>query len=490
MDNKRSVFVIMPFSATETCTEDQWTEIYEEVFRPAIEDCNYLCERAVPSTGSLIKSIVERLSKSTIVLADITDRNANVLYELGVRHAVSRRTIIVSQKLDHIPSDLKGYWSITYGTSPRPLRKFKTDIKGIIAKIEAEPDKSDSPVSDYLDQQEFQDYKQIEEMAAKAKEFKAYEIVEGKRRNLSLLPRPIYTYTDDEGNFDYGTIFAFALGQNPEVLVTFEKYSDYISCELARIGGAEEMHVLWNGQHIWWSDLVGGRDPEFFRSYTNFKYTDLKDGKLFAPEPQIIRIDDKPLLIDTCEARIKIEPDFLDWEAFSMLFWVRITQDFIDTQTNRYLFSYTTDTTDAQDKEHYPNGFYFGIRDSNWEFAIKGPDPRNKTPIKFSPSEVSEGWNLFSITWNGSSRKIKLDITHTDPNIRFESKEKSVVIDSWPKNIEDHPFVLGDWTQHDPNDISGISSLKFYRFCLFRKLLSDSEVRFIFGTERASIQKL
>lgn len=128
----------------------------------------------------------------------------------------------------------------------------------------------------------------VVEMTKIATEFKAYEVVEGKRRELPLLPAPIYTYTDAEGNFNYGTIFAFALGQNPEVFITFEKYPEGISCELARIGGAEEMHVLWNGRHIWWSDLVGGRAPEFFRSYINFSYADLEDGKLYTePENQI-----------------------------------------------------------------------------------------------------------------------------------------------------------------------------------------------------------
>lgn len=160
MDNKRSVFVIMPFSATETCTESEWTDIYENVFRPAIEDCGYSCEKAQPETGSLIKTILEKLKSSTIVLADITDKNPNVLYELGVRHCLSKRTIIVAQSADHIPSDLRGYWSIIYGTRPGEVKKFRTDIKKLIAKIENEPDKSDSPVSDYLVQED----RQVEEI--------------------------------------------------------------------------------------------------------------------------------------------------------------------------------------------------------------------------------------------------------------------------------------------------------------------------------------
>ena len=79
---------------------------------------------------------------------------------------------------------------------------------------------------------------------------------------------------------------------------------------------------------------------------------------------------------------------------------------------------------------------------------------------------------------------------HTNANIRFEPKEKSVAIDSWPDNVKGHFFVLGDWTKHDSKGTSGISMLEFYKLRLFDNGLSDSEVAFIFRTERTSVQKL
>lgn len=140
----------MPFSDTKICTADEWTDIYENVFRESIEPLGYKCERAQPATGSLIKSIISKLRTSRIVIADITDRNPNVFYELGVRHTLSNRTVIVSQDEKDIPSDLKGYWSLLYGIKPKEVKKFKEDIKRIITDIELNPDRSDSPVFDYL----------------------------------------------------------------------------------------------------------------------------------------------------------------------------------------------------------------------------------------------------------------------------------------------------------------------------------------------------
>jgi len=151
MMNKRDIFVIMPFSSTASCTSAQWLEIYENVFKPAIEASGYSCNRATPTTGSLIKSIVNNLHTAYVVLADLTDRSPNVFYELGVRHALSKRTIIVAQHEEYIPSDLKGYWCIIYGTSPGQVSEFKDKIAKVVTEIQDRPEYSDNPVSDYLD---------------------------------------------------------------------------------------------------------------------------------------------------------------------------------------------------------------------------------------------------------------------------------------------------------------------------------------------------
>jgi hypothetical protein len=148
----KNAFVIMPFSGTANATEQQWPEIYSEVFKPAFEECGYVCERAKPMTGHLLDSIVESLASSAVVLADVTDRNPNVFYELGIRHSLKRGTIIVSQDAE-VPSDLRGLWFVRYGIRPAEVRAFKENIRPLTSELEAKPDRSDSAVSAYLDRE-------------------------------------------------------------------------------------------------------------------------------------------------------------------------------------------------------------------------------------------------------------------------------------------------------------------------------------------------
>jgi hypothetical protein len=149
----KNAFVIMPFSATTTCTAAQWTEIYDNIFRPAFEDCGYSCQRAQPMTGSLAATIIDSLRCANIVLADLTDRNPNVFYELGIRHCLRKGTILAAQGSQHIPSDLTGLWFIDYGIRPGEVSHFKSEIKRLTFEIERDPEKSDNPVADYLDKE-------------------------------------------------------------------------------------------------------------------------------------------------------------------------------------------------------------------------------------------------------------------------------------------------------------------------------------------------
>ena len=99
----------MPFSETESCTEEQWTEIFDGLLKPAVEGAglDYECRRSVATRGNVVAAIIQDLQEAYVVLADLTDRNANVFYELGVRHSLSDRSIILAQKPSDIPFDLQ-----------------------------------------------------------------------------------------------------------------------------------------------------------------------------------------------------------------------------------------------------------------------------------------------------------------------------------------------------------------------------------------------
>jgi hypothetical protein len=101
-------FVISPIGREGTDTHRTFYEVLEYVIRPAVKHSGYNLQviRAddIDRSGSFIKDILECIANSFVVIADLSDQNPNVFYELGVRHALSNRTILIAQSMDDIPS--------------------------------------------------------------------------------------------------------------------------------------------------------------------------------------------------------------------------------------------------------------------------------------------------------------------------------------------------------------------------------------------------
>jgi hypothetical protein len=147
-------FVISPIGSDGSSAYTKFKEILEYIIKPAFNESGfkYTVIRAddIDRAGSFIKDILESIYSAHLVIADLTGQNPNVFYELGVRHSLRPRTILISQNLDDIPSDLREYRTIIYGTSAKEAAAFKEKIKKFLTEIKQEPDRPDNPVLDRL----------------------------------------------------------------------------------------------------------------------------------------------------------------------------------------------------------------------------------------------------------------------------------------------------------------------------------------------------
>ena len=80
-------FIILPFSqTTEEHTEDYWTNHFNHFLKPIIHDkTKIIVELSEPMRTGVLQDIIKNLIFSSVVIADITDLNPNVMWELGVR---------------------------------------------------------------------------------------------------------------------------------------------------------------------------------------------------------------------------------------------------------------------------------------------------------------------------------------------------------------------------------------------------------------------
>jgi hypothetical protein len=131
-------FVMMPFGS--------WFDrYYQEIYVPAIKEAGLEPSRAdeLFSTGSVVEQIWEQISKSRVLLADLTDKNPNVFYELGLAHAANKPVIFTSARIDDVPFDLRHLRVIVYETrEPEWSSKLRKLITDYLRNTLRDPEKS------------------------------------------------------------------------------------------------------------------------------------------------------------------------------------------------------------------------------------------------------------------------------------------------------------------------------------------------------------
>ncbi len=150
---KKECFVIMPFSDDDDPADNRWDELFENNLKPAVEDTNlgYTCLRSLDPHGNFMQDIVTHLANAEVVIAVLTELRPNVMYELGVRNALRKRTIMLAEKGSFIPSDLSSFIALSYSIKTKQGRdRLAKVIQKRLAQLDSEEPKSDNPVSDYL----------------------------------------------------------------------------------------------------------------------------------------------------------------------------------------------------------------------------------------------------------------------------------------------------------------------------------------------------
>lgn len=131
-------FVMMPFGP--------WFDsYYKDIYIPAIKEAGLEPMRAdeLFSTGAVIEQIWEQIDKSKVLLADLTNKNANVFYELGLAHAALKPVVFTAASLEDVPFDLRHLRVVTYDLNdPFWGEKLKKELTKYLKKAKSDPEKS------------------------------------------------------------------------------------------------------------------------------------------------------------------------------------------------------------------------------------------------------------------------------------------------------------------------------------------------------------
>ena len=131
-------FVLMPFG-------NWYDRYYSEIYASAIIDAGFEPVRAdgLFSTGSVMEQILEQIHKAKVLRADLTGKNPNVFYELGLSHARRKPVVFVSGDLEDVPFDLRHLRVVIYEVrEPKWDEKLRKHITAYLKNAKTDPAKS------------------------------------------------------------------------------------------------------------------------------------------------------------------------------------------------------------------------------------------------------------------------------------------------------------------------------------------------------------
>jgi nucleoside 2-deoxyribosyltransferase len=117
------VFVIMPF-------DKNLTNIFNTIIKDTIKSKGLRCERAddFMTNNAILSDIIGGIRKARFLIADITGYNRNVMYELGVAHALQKEVIMIYQnstEKEKLPFDISHIRTIQYENDAIDGQKMK-----------------------------------------------------------------------------------------------------------------------------------------------------------------------------------------------------------------------------------------------------------------------------------------------------------------------------------------------------------------------------
>jgi len=154
-EKKKVCFVIGPIDREGSLTRRRSDQVLKHIIEPAAKECGYdeiIRADKISKPGIITSQVVQRLVDDSLVVADLTDHNPNVFYELAVRHAVRKPVILLIEKSQLIPFDVSQSRVIQYEYGDWDcLPHCKEELIRQIKAVQKDPSSVDNPITSTID---------------------------------------------------------------------------------------------------------------------------------------------------------------------------------------------------------------------------------------------------------------------------------------------------------------------------------------------------
>lgn len=153
-EDKKICFVISPIGEEGSETRTRSDQILKHIITQPVSQLGYEVIRAdkISEPGIITTQIIEYIVDAELVIADLTDHNPNVFYELAIRHAMRKPLVQMIRKGDVIPFDVAATRVIQFDLhNLDSVVAAKEEISSQVKSIEIGGSEVQNPISVSLD---------------------------------------------------------------------------------------------------------------------------------------------------------------------------------------------------------------------------------------------------------------------------------------------------------------------------------------------------
>lgn len=146
---ERKCFIITPIGERNSSIFRHIEGVVGTVIRPLLEKYEFLDIKAahqIEESGNINNQLISRILNDDLVIANLTGNNANVMYELAIRHASGKPIIHICEEGTVLPFDLKGERTIFYTNDIKGAEELKVGVEKFLKNIDYNKQYLDNPI--------------------------------------------------------------------------------------------------------------------------------------------------------------------------------------------------------------------------------------------------------------------------------------------------------------------------------------------------------